>query len=121
MSSRARRALGALTAVSVASALLFLPGVAGATSEPYLTLTFHVTASAKSLAITINTSQAGTATITGPGLKKTVKALPVGTHKVTVSLTKTGESERREAKKITVTVSLKEGTKTASATEKIKL
>ena len=40
---------------------------------------------------------------------------------MTVPLTKTGEAERKAGKKIKVTVSLKQGTKTVSATEKIKL
>jgi len=117
MGRSGRGALAALAALSVSSALLFLPAGAGATG----TLTFQVKASAKSLTVTIKSSQGGTATITGPGLKKTVKALPTGTHKVTVLLTKMGEAERREGKNIKITVSLKTSIRTVSATEKVKL
>jgi hypothetical protein len=115
MGRSGRRALAALAG----SALLLLPAGASATGTG--TLTFQGKASAKSLTVTIKSSQAGTATVTGPGLRKTVKALATGTHKVTVALTKTGEAERKAGKTIKVTVSLKIGTKTASVTEKIKL
>ena len=80
-----------------------------------------VKVTASSLVITITTSQAGTVTITGPGLRKTVKSIPVGTDRVAVPLTKAGKAERKQRKKIKLAVSLRTTNVTVSRSEKIKL
>ncbi len=76
---------------------------------------------AHSVVVTIKTSQTGTVTITGPGLAKTVTTLGAGTRQVTVALTKAGKAERNQGKKIKVAVSAKQGTKTVSTSETVKL
>jgi uncharacterized delta-60 repeat protein len=120
LSARSAR-VGELEPTGLALATLPRTAVARATSGTSATLTFKVKASTKSLAVTITTSQAGIATITGPGLKKTVTTLTPGSHKVTVPLTKTGQAKRKQGKTIKLTVSLKTAARTASATEKVKL
>jgi hypothetical protein len=80
---------------------------------------FKVTTS--SLVLTIKTSRAGTVTITGPGLKKTTRTVAVGTHVMTVALTKAGKAERAGRKKIKLSVSLKTSIKTVSRSAEIKL
>jgi hypothetical protein len=112
---------GELEPTGLPLATLPRTAVAGTTFGTSGTLTFKVKASARSLAVTIKTSRAGIATITGPGLKKTVMTLTLGSHKVTVPLTRTGQAERQQGKTIKLTVSLKTPAKTVSATEKVKL
>jgi hypothetical protein len=80
---------------------------------------FKVTTS--SLVVTIKTSQAGTVTITGRGLKKTTRTVAAGTHKMTVALTKAGKAERKGHKKIKLSVSLKMSIKTVSRSVEVKL
>jgi hypothetical protein len=80
-----------------------------------------VKVTARNVVVTIETTQAGTVTITGPGLKKTVKTLAAGTHHVTLALTKVGTAERKKGKKIKLSVSLKTSSKTVSASKVIKL
>jgi uncharacterized delta-60 repeat protein len=120
--SSARSATGGeLKPTGLPLATLPRTAVADATSGTSATLTFKVKAFTKSLAVTIKTSQAGIATITGPGLRKTVMALAVGSHKVIVPLTKTGQAERNQGRTIKITVSLKTAARAVSATKKIKL
>lgn len=116
--SRSRHVLGAFVAIGVASASLFVPAGAGAANP----IEIKVKANAKSLTVTIQSQREGRTTITGPGLKKTVKELTAGTYKVVVPYTKTGEAERREGKTITVTVILKkQGANVVSATARVRL
>jgi uncharacterized delta-60 repeat protein len=120
--SSARSAtVGELKPSGLPLATLPRTAVAGATSGTSATLTFKVRASTKSLAVTIKMSQAGIATIAGPGLKMTVMTLTAGSHKVTVPFTKKGQTERKQGKTIKLTISLKTATRTVSATKKIKL
>jgi hypothetical protein len=76
---------------------------------------------ANSLVISIKTSQPGTVTISGPGLKRTVKSVVAGTNRVIVALTKAGKAARKAGKKIKLVIILKAGSKTASSSAKIKL
>jgi ATPase subunit of ABC transporter with duplicated ATPase domains len=78
-------------------------------------------ATKRGVLITIDSSQAGTVVITGPGLKKIVKILTAGTHRVTLGLTSRGKSERKARKKIKVSVSLKVGGRIVGASKTIKL
>jgi hypothetical protein len=80
---------------------------------------FKVTTS--SLVVTIKTSRAGTVTIIGPGLKKTTRTVPAGTHEMTVALTRAGKAERKRHKKIKLSVSLKMSIKIVSRSVEIKL
>jgi hypothetical protein len=76
---------------------------------------------ARGLRVTVRLSAAGTVTITGPGLKKSVVHLAAGSHTVNVGLTKAGTAERRAHKKIKLSVALKVGTTSALSSLKIKL
>ncbi len=80
-----------------------------------------VKVTAKDLVLTVKTSERGTVTITGPGLKKTVETLTAGTHVVKVALTKTGRSDRAHRKKIRLAVSLKVSARTVSLAKEVKL
>jgi len=71
--------------------------------------------------VTIKQSAPGTVTITGPGLKKTIKSLAAGIHRVTVALSKAGKAARSAHKRIKLAVSLKTSSGTAVSSEKIKL
>ena len=75
----------------------------------------------RSLVVTIKMSASGTVTITGPGLKKTVKGLAVGTHELTVPLTKAGRAERSARKRIKLEVTLRTSGGTVASSEKVKL
>jgi hypothetical protein len=74
--------------------------------------------SGRTLLLTLTLSQPGTVTISGPGLKKTTKALPAGTHQLKVALTKAARSTH---KKIKVTVSVRAATGAVSSSRWIKL
>ncbi len=80
-----------------------------------------VKVTASNLVITVRAAQQGIVTITGPGLRKTVKTVAQGTDRVIVPLTKAGKAERRQRKKIRLVVSLRTGDNTVSNAEKIKL
>lgn len=71
--------------------------------------------------VTIETSEPGVVTITGPGLKGTIRTLVAGTSRVLISLTKRGRAQRREHKKIKLSVSLKVGNRSVSSSEKLRL
>ncbi len=79
-----------------------------------------VKVTASELKVTVKTSQAGTVTLRGPGLKKTSKTLAAGTHVVTVALTKAGKAARRAHKKIKLAASLKVGIKTVSSSLRVR-
>jgi hypothetical protein len=74
-----------------------------------------------SVLVTIKTTESGIVTITGAGLRRAVKTLAAGTHKVPVPLTSTGKGERRQHKKIKLSISLTVDSTTVSASEKINL
>jgi hypothetical protein len=71
--------------------------------------------------VTIRLSRAGTVTITGAGLKRTVAKVGAGTHTVQVALTAAGRTARKHHKKTTVAVSLKTSVTTVSASASVKL
>ena len=63
----------------------------------------------------------GTVTITGPGLKKTVRKLAAGTHQLKVPFTTVGDAEHRAHKRIKLAASLKTTGGTVASSEKVKL
>lgn len=71
--------------------------------------------------VTIASSQAGTVTITGTGVKKTVAKVAAGTHTLAVALTSAGRSARKHHKTSRVTVTLKTSVTTVSASTAVKL
>lgn len=75
----------------------------------------------KGVVATIKTSEPGTVTISGPGVRKTTKSLAAGTYHLTVALTKFGRTERQEHKKIKLAVSLKVGSRSVSGSQEIRL
>ena len=71
--------------------------------------------------VTVKLTYAGTVTVTGPGLKKTVVSLAAGTHQIAVALTAAGKTERKHGKTIKLAVSLKLSANTVAGSEKVKL
>ena len=80
-----------------------------------------VKVTAKGVRVTIRTSESGTVTITGHGIRKLTRVLPAGTDHITVGLTKTGRAERREHRKIKLSMSLQVDSRSVSASQMIKL
>lgn len=76
--------------------------------------------SSSSVTVTLETSQAGTVTISGPGLKTTTKSVAAGTSQVKVALTKVGKHDRKHHKQVKLTVQLKAEGKTVSESKTIK-
>ena len=70
------------------------------------------------LLVKVKTSESGTVTVTGAGLKKTTKTLAAGTHTLKVPVSKKAQAKHQKTR---LTVSLKVGDKTASATKKLTL
>jgi hypothetical protein len=77
--------------------------------------------SGKSVVLTFTLTAKGTVTITGGGLKRYRKTLGAGSHQVTVALSKRGLAARRDHRQTKITVALKSGSKTSSATTILKL
>lgn len=73
------------------------------------------------LLVTVKVSAQGTVRISGTGLKTASETLAVGTHQVVVALTSKGKKERKDHKKIKLSVALKVGSETASASKSVKL
>lgn len=73
---------------------------------------------AAGLLVKVKTSDPGTVTIIGAGLKRTTKTLPAGTHTLKVTVSK---KARAKHQKIKLTVSLKVGKKTVTASKKVML
>jgi hypothetical protein len=71
--------------------------------------------------ITLDASKAGTVTISGQGLKTTVKKVAAGTNKIKVMLTKTAKREGEHHKKVKLTVRLKAAGKAVSESKTIRL
>ena len=74
-----------------------------------------------SVVVTLDASKAGTATISGLGLKTTRKSFAVGISHIKVALTKTGKRDREHHKKVKLTVQLKAAGKTVSESKTIAL
>jgi len=71
--------------------------------------------------VTVNLSEAGTAKISGKGLKTTVKrGLKAGIHTIRVPLTNAGKSAKRSHKKMKVQASLTVGRQSATGTASVK-
>jgi hypothetical protein len=81
----------------------------------------HVKVSARRIEVTLKVSQAGTVTITGAGLAKTVVKVKAGTVKIRVALSKAGRADRAHHRKIKVEASLKAAGRSVVASEAIKL
>ena len=81
----------------------------------------NLKATAEGVRVTIKTSEPGTVTITGHGLKKLTRSLAAGTYHITVGLTKTGRTERIKHRKIKLSVSLQVDNKSVSASRTIRL
>lgn len=73
------------------------------------------------LLVTVTTTQQGTVTIMGNGLKTLKKSLGAGTHKLKVSLTKRGSAARGRHRKIRVKASVKNSGGSSSRTLTVKL
>jgi hypothetical protein len=80
-----------------------------------------VQVSSSSVTLTLDASQAGTVTISGPGLRTTSKSVAAGTSQIRVALNKTGKNDRKHHKKIKLTVQLKAAGRTASGSKTVKL
>lgn len=81
----------------------------------------RVKVTATSVLITVKVARAGTATVTGQGLKKTSVHVAAGTHTIKIALTRVGKSEREHRKKIKIAVSVRVGSRTVSSSKEVKL
>lgn len=70
---------------------------------------------------TVKTSEPGVVTITGAGLKKLIRTLAPGTHRLTMTLTRAGRGERRAHERIKLAVSLKVDGRRVSASREVRL
>jgi hypothetical protein len=71
--------------------------------------------------VTVTTSQPGTVTVSGNGLKTIKKTLAAGAHQLKVSLTKNGRTARKHHKKTKVKASVKNSNGSTSKTMTLKL
>jgi hypothetical protein len=71
--------------------------------------------------VTVTTTQQGTVTVSGNGLKTIKKTLGAGAHQLKVSLTKNGRTARKHHKKIKVKASVKDSNGSSSKTMTLKL
>jgi hypothetical protein len=71
--------------------------------------------------LTVTTSQPGTVTVSGNGLKTIKKTLAAGAHQLKVSLTKNGRIARKHHKKTKVKASVKNSNGSSSKTMTLKL
>jgi hypothetical protein len=81
-----------------------------------------VTASAGSLAVVVRTSERGSVTISGPGIRRLVKkGVAAGTHRLRVRLTAGGRQKAKSHKKVRIALELVVGKQKASAHRNIAL
>jgi hypothetical protein len=71
--------------------------------------------------VTVTTTQQGTVTVSGNGLKTIKKTLAAGAHQLKVSLTKNGRTARKHHKKTRVKASVKDSNGSSSKTMTLKL
>jgi hypothetical protein len=71
--------------------------------------------------VTVTTTQRGTVTVSGSGLKTIKKTLAAGAHQLKVSLTKNGRTARKHHKKTRVKASVKNSNGSSSKTMTLKL
>ena len=71
--------------------------------------------------ITLDASQAGTATISGSGLKTTTNNLAAGTSRIMVAFSKGGKRDRKHHEKIKLTVQLKAADRTVLGARTVRL
>jgi hypothetical protein len=71
--------------------------------------------------LTVTTTQQGTVTVSGNGLKMIKKTLAAGAHQLKVSLTKNGRTARKHHKKTKVKASVKDSNGSSSKTITLKL
>jgi hypothetical protein len=77
--------------------------------------------SGRSVLLSFFLTAKGIVTVTGKGLKRYRKTLPAGTHQIKVTLSNAGLAAGLHHKKTKITVALKSGAKTSSATTTLKL
>lgn len=80
-----------------------------------------VNVTSRNVVAAVTASRGGTVTITGPGIRKTVKTLTAGSHRVTLALNAAGLLDRKNHKSTKLVVSLKTGGKTVSNSKIVKL
>jgi hypothetical protein len=89
-------------------------------SKPSVKIT-KVKVKGNTVVATVTTSQKGTVTVTGKGLKSVKKTLAAGTHQLKLALTKTGKTARKHHRKVTLKAGIKSSTGSASATKTLEL
>jgi hypothetical protein len=80
---------------------------------------FSVTASG--LLVRIETSRAGTVTLTGAGLNRTVERLPAEADDVKVRFSRGAKGRKRHPRRIKLAVSLRPATETVSSSKEVRL
>lgn len=73
------------------------------------------------LLLTLKTSEPGTVSVEGSGLRKLVRALTPGIHRLTITFTKRGRRERAAHRRIEVVVHDKVGHRTVTSSAKVTL
>jgi hypothetical protein len=88
--------------------------------KPSIKIT-KATIKGNTLFLTVTTTQQGTVTVSGYGLKLIKKTLSAGAHQLEVSLTKNGRTARRHHKKTDVKAGVKDSNGSSSKTKTLKL
>ena len=73
------------------------------------------------ITLTVKILQAGTVTVSGRGLRTTVKRLSSGSHTIKVPLTKAVKAVRGKGEEIRLAVTLKIGSRAVSISKRIEL
>jgi uncharacterized protein with PIN domain len=95
-------------------------GAPVAAQSPAVTIE-RVRATASGLLVTIETSQAGTITFTGRGLKRTAERLPAKAHEVKVRFSRDAKAGNRHPLRIKLAVSLRPTARMVSSSKEIRL
>ena len=89
-------------------------------AKPAVVTIERVSVTASGLLVTIETSRAGTVTLTGAGLNRTVERLPAESDDVKVRFSR-GAKGRKRHRRIKLAVSLRPATETVSSSKEIRL
>jgi hypothetical protein len=81
----------------------------------------RVRVTATGLLVKVETSQAGTVTFTGSGLKRTVERLPAEAHDVKVRFSRDAKAGKRHSRRIKLAVSLEPTARTVSSSKEVRL
>ena len=92
----------------------------GPTTPPTVAIV-KVKASGAKMLVTVKVSEQGAVRIAGAGLMTISKSVDAGSHTFDVALTKKGKAERKHHKSSKITVTLKVGSETVSASKKVAL